>query len=171
MAHKDNYIFGLDLGSTKTRALVCHPGEGGKLEVAGLGVAESKGWRKGVIANLDLAVLAIKKAVEAAEAASGIPVDCAYVGVAGSHVKGVNSRGAITVGKERREVAHEDIAKAIQTARKISLPPDRELLQVWPQDYILDSQNGIRNPVMARCRMCTFASREPMALFLLAASR
>ncbi len=147
MAHKESYLFALDLGSTKTRVLACHPGEGGKLEVAGLGVAESKGWRKGVIANLDSTVLAIKKAVEAAEAACGVPVESTYVGVAGSHVKGVNSRGTAVIGKERREVTHEDIARAIQAARKISLPPDRELLQVWPQDYILDSQNGIRNPV------------------------
>jgi cell division protein FtsA len=147
MANRESYVFALDLGSTKTRALACHPGEGGKLEVAGLGVAESKGWRKGVIANLDATVLAVKKAVEAAEAACGAPVDSAYVGVAGPHVKGVNSRGAVVIGKERRQITHEDIARVIQAARKISLPPDRELLQVWPEDYILDSQNGIRNPV------------------------
>ena len=99
MASKNRYIAGLDLGSSKTCALVCQPGEGGRLEVAGFGVAESKGWRKGVIANLDLTVLAIKKAVDAAEAAAGVPIDSAYVGVGGAHIKGVNSSGAVSLVK------------------------------------------------------------------------
>jgi cell division protein FtsA len=145
MARKDRYIVGLDLGSNKTCALVCQPGEEGKLEVAGVGVAESRGWRKGVIVNLDLTVLAIKKAVEAAEIAAGVPVDSAYVGVAGAHIKGVNSRGAITLGS--REVTREDIRKVIQTAQGITLPPDRELLHVLPQQFLLDAQDGIRDPL------------------------
>lgn len=150
MARKDRYIIGLDLGSTKTCALVCQPGEGGKLRVEGLGVAESKGWRKGVIVNLDLTVLALKKAVEAAEAAAGVPVDSAYVGVAGTHIKGVNSRGAVILEKSptvRREVTREDIRRVIQTAQGITLPPDRELLHVLPQKFLLDSQDGIRDPL------------------------
>jgi cell division protein FtsA len=145
MVRKDRYIVGLDLGSNKTCALVCQPGEEGKLEVAGVGVAESRGWRKGVIVNLDLTVLAIKKAVEAAEIAAGVPVDSAYVGVAGAHIKGVNSRGAITLGS--REVTREDIRKVIQTAQGITLPPDRELLHVLPQQFLLDAQDGIRDPL------------------------
>ncbi len=147
MAHKDRYIIGIDLGNYKTCALVCQPGQSGKLEVAGMGVADSRGWRKGVIVNLDLAVLAIKKAVEAAEAAAGVPVDSAYVGVAGSHIRGVNSRGAVTLGPRSREVTREDIRKVIETAQRISLPPDRELLHVLPQEFLLDSQDGIRDPV------------------------
>jgi cell division protein FtsA len=77
LAHKEQALIGLDLGSSKTCAMVCYPTETGKLEVTGLGVAESKGWRKGVIVNLDAAVLSIKKAVEAAESAAGVPVDVA----------------------------------------------------------------------------------------------
>ncbi len=150
MARKDNYIVGLDIGSNKTCAVICQPDSSGKLEVGGLGVAESRGWRRGIIVNLDLAVLAIKKAVESAEALAGVPVDSAYVGVGGAHVKGVNSRGAVTLGKSSaatREVARDDIRKVLQTAQSISLPPDRELLHVLPQEYLLDSQNGIRDPV------------------------
>jgi cell division protein FtsA len=150
VAPKDHYIAGLDLGSTKTCALVCRPTSGGKLEVSGFGTAESKGWRKGVIVNLDLTVLALKKAVEAAEGASGVPIDSAYVGVAGTHIKGVNSRGALTLEKapsSPREVTREDIRKVIQTAQGISLPPDREMLHVLPQKYLLDAQDGIRDPV------------------------
>jgi len=150
VARKDRYIVGLDLGSTKICALVCQPGEAGKLQVAGWGVAESRGWRKGVIVNLDLTVLAVKKAVEAAEAAAGVPVDSAYVGVAGTHIKGVNSRGAITLERaagSHREVTREDIRKVIQTAQGIKLPQDRELLHVLAQEFLLDSQDGIRDPI------------------------
>jgi cell division protein FtsA len=147
VAHKDRYIFGLDLGTTKTCALACCRGEEGKLEVAGLGVAESRGWRKGMIVNLDSAVLAIKKAVEAAEAEAKVSFEWAYVGVGGAHVKGVNSRGALTLGNHSREVTVEDKVKAFQTAKSVSLPPDRELIDALRQEYLLDSQNGIRDPL------------------------
>jgi cell division protein FtsA len=150
LAHKANTIVGLDLGSVKTCALVCRPNEEGKLEAVGLGVAESKGWRKGLIVNLDLAGLAVKKALEAAEAAAGVSVDSAYVGVAGAHIKGVNSRGAVTLGKTPtavREVEREDVRRVIQTAQGITLPEDRQLLHVLPQKFLLDSHDGIRDPV------------------------
>jgi cell division protein FtsA len=147
---RDYYIVGLDIGSSKTCALVCQPGESGRLEAAGLGVAESKGWRKGVIVNLDATVASIKKAVEAAESASGLAVESAYVGVGGPHIRGVNSRGALGLGKTPghvREVTRDDITRVIQTAQGITLPPDRERIYVEQQEYLLDSQNGIRNPV------------------------
>jgi cell division protein FtsA len=151
LAKKDRYIVGLDIGSNKTCALVCQPAaESPKLEVVGLGVAESRGWRKGVIVNLDAAVLSLKKAVEAAESSAGVPVDSAYVGVAGPHIKGVNSRGAVVLGETpggTPEVTREDIRQVIQTARGISLPPDRSLIHVLPQEFLLDSQNGIRDPI------------------------
>ena len=150
MARKNRFIVGLDLGSVKTCALVCKPNDEGKLEVAGLGVAESKGWRKGAIVNLDLTVLAVKKAVEAAEAAAGMSIDTAYVGVAGSHIKGVNSQGAMTLGKTptaTRGVEREDVRNAILTAQGIALPGDRQLLHVLPQKFLLDSQDGLRDPV------------------------
>ena len=150
MGRKDHYIVGIDVGSSKTCALVCQPNESGKLEVAGFGVAESKGWRKGVIVNLDLTVLALKKAVEAAEALAGVPVDSAYVGVAGAHVKGVNAQGALPLGKPpaaSREITREDVRRVIQVAQGITLPPDRQLLHVLPQQFLLDSQDGIRDPI------------------------
>jgi cell division protein FtsA len=150
VARKSPYIIGLDLGSVKTCALICRPSETGKLEVAGLGVAESKGWRKGVIANLDLTVLALKKAVEAAEAAAGVPIDTAYVGVSGSHIRGVNSRGALSLVKgsaAHREVTRDDIRGVIQTAQGITLPEDRQMLHVLPQEFLVDSQDGIRDPL------------------------
>jgi cell division protein FtsA len=150
LARKNHSVVGLDLGSVKTCALVCNPNSQGKLELAGFGVAESKGWRKGLIVNLDLTALAVKKAVEAAEAAAGVSIDSVYVGVAGSHIKGVNSRGAINLGKTptaSREVEREDWQRVIQTAQGITLPPDRQFLEVLPQKFLLDAQDGIRDPV------------------------
>jgi cell division protein FtsA len=146
MGH-DAYITALDLGSTKTCALICQLGEKGKLEVAGLGVAESKGWRKGIIVNLDSAVLSVKKAVEAAEDAAGVSVDSAYIGVGGPHIKSVNSRGALPLGPRSREVTSEDVRKVFEIAQGVSMPPDRTLVYAKPQEYLLDSQNGIRHPL------------------------
>jgi cell division protein FtsA len=157
MAKKDYYVAGLDLGSFKTRALICQPGEGGKLEVTGFGEADSRGWRKGVIVNLDAVVLPLKKAVEQAEAQAGLPVETAYVGVGGAHIKGVNSRGGLSLGKankDTREVTQEDVTQVIQTAQGIALPPDRERLYVEQQEYLVDSQGDFRNPVgMAGSRL------------------
>lgn len=147
MARTDQFIAGLDLGSDKTCALVCRPAESGKLEVMGFGVAESKGWRKGVIVNLDAAALSVKKAVEDAESAAGVPIERACVGVGGSHIKGVNSQGALSLGGRRREVTREDLVRVHQAAHGIALPADRELLHVEPQQYLLDSQDGIRQPI------------------------
>jgi cell division protein FtsA len=150
LARKNHLIVGLDLGSVKTCALICQPNSEGKLEVAGLGVAESKGWRKGIIVTLDLAALAVKKAVESAESAAGTSIDSAYVGVAGAHIKGVNSQGTISLGKSptsTREVEREDMRRVMQTAQGINLPEDRQLLEVLPQKFLLDAQDGIRDPV------------------------
>ncbi|MGO8814697.1 MAG: cell division protein FtsA [Terriglobia bacterium] len=150
MAQKNNFIVGLDLGSVKTAALVCTPNPEGKLEIMGLGVAESRGWRKGLIVNLDLTVMAVKKAIEAAETAAKISIGSAFVGVAGAHIKGVNSSGAVTLGRSpgaTRGVEREDMARVIQAAQGISLPEDRQLLQVLPQKFLLDHQDGIRVPV------------------------
>ena len=147
MAHKEQALIGLDLGSNKTCAMVCYPTETGKLEVTGLGIAESKGWRKGLIVNLDAAVLSIKKAVDAAESAAGIPVDVAYVGVGGAHIRGVNARGSVTIANRGHGVAREDIRQVIRSAQRIAIPADRELLHVLPQEFLLDSQDGIRDPL------------------------
>ncbi|MDE3181514.1 MAG: cell division protein FtsA [Acidobacteriota bacterium] len=150
MANRDSYIVALDLGSAKTCALVCERVENGRLRVAGFGKAESRGWRRGVIVNLDSAHLAIKKAVEAAENEAGIPVDNAYVGVGGPHIRGVNSRGGLTLAKPpktTRQVTHEDARRVFEAAQAVSLPPDREVIFAEPQEYMLDAESGIRNPV------------------------
>lgn len=147
MGTSDRYIFGLDLGTSKTCALVCERVTEGKLEVVGLGVAESRGWRKGIIVNLDSVVLSIKKAVEAAEAEAKVSFETAYVSVGGAHLKGMNSRGVISLGPAAREVTLDDKVKAFHSAKSVSIPEGREVIDALRQEYLLDSQNDIRDPI------------------------
>lgn len=145
MARKERHIVALDIGSTKTCALVGEQEDDGSVKFAALGAAESKGWRKGQIVNLDLAVSSIRRAVEEAEAVVGVPIESAVVGVAGTHVRGVNSRGGITLGTKPRDVQREDVRRAIEAARGVTLPEDSEVLHVLPQEFFLDGQDNIRD--------------------------
>lgn len=147
MTKKDRHIVALDIGSTKTCALIGEVEEDGSAKFAALGAAESKGWRKGQIVNLDLAVSSIRRAVEEAETIVGVPVETALVGVAGSHVRGVNSRGGVTVGTKPRDIQRDDVRRAIEAARGVTLPEDREVLHVLPQEFFLDAQDNIRDAI------------------------
>ncbi len=147
MTRKDRHIVALDIGSTKTCALIGELDDEGSVKFSALGAAESKGWRKGQIVNLDLAVSSIRRAVEEAEAIVGVPVESATVGVAGSHVRGVNSRGGITIGTRPRDVQRDDVRRAIEAARGVTLPEDREILHVLPQEFVLDAQDNIRDAI------------------------
>jgi cell division protein FtsA len=146
LAKKERYLVGLDIGSTKTCVLMAALEDGG-LKFLALGATESKGLRKGLIVNLDATVSSIRRAVEEAESVAGVPVESVILGVAGSHVKGVNSRGGITLGQRARDVQRDDIRRAVDAARAITLPEDREVLHVLPQEFLLDAQNNIREPV------------------------
>lgn len=146
MTKKDRYLVGLDIGSTKTCALIGEL-EDDLMKFVALGAAESKGMRKGLIVNLDAAVSSIRRAVEVAEAAVGVPVESAIVGVAGGHVRGVNSRGGITLGARPRDIQRDDIRRAVDAARMVSLPEDREILHVLPQEFFLDGHDNIRDPL------------------------
>jgi cell division protein FtsA len=147
LTKKDRHIVALDIGSTKTCALIGEVEEDGSAKFAAFGAAESKGWRKGQIVNLDLAVSSIRRAVEEAETIVGVPVESALIGVAGSHVRGVNSRGGITVGAKPRDVQRDDVRRAIEAARGVTLPEDREVLHVLPQEFSLDAQDNIRDAI------------------------
>jgi cell division protein FtsA len=147
LAKKDRHIVALDIGSTKTCALIGELDDDHSVKFAALGAAESKGWRKGQIVNLDLAVSSIRRAVEEAETLVGVPVESAIIGVAGSHVRGVNSRGGITLGTRPRDVQREDVRRAIEAARGVTLPEDREVLHVLPQEFSLDAQDNIRDAI------------------------
>jgi cell division protein FtsA len=141
-----NLLAVIDVGSAKTCALVAETTENG-LRYRGHGIAESRGSRKGVIVDLDKAVSSIQKAVETAEDVAGAPIEHALVGVAGSHVRGLNSHGGITFGTRPREIAKEEIRMAVEKARAIQLPADREILHLLPQEFILDEQPGVHDPL------------------------
>jgi cell division protein FtsA len=141
---KRNFIVGLDVGTTKICAVV---GEvvNEELEIRGVSTSASKGLRKGVVVDIESTVESIKNAVKTAESFTGVEISTVYVGIAGGHVKGFNSYGA--VGLRGKEVGHVDIERVIDSAKAVYVPLDREVLHVIPTGYILDGQNGIKDPV------------------------
>jgi cell division protein FtsA len=143
--HVPNFITAIDVGSAKTSVLVAELSENG-LRYRGHGISESKGLRKGVITDLDKAASNIQKAVEKAEDVAGIPVEHAMVGIAGAHIRGVNSHGGFSFGNRAREIGREEIRQAVDKARTIPLPADREILHLLPQEFILDDQPGVQDP-------------------------
>jgi cell division protein FtsA len=146
LAKKDKYIVGLDIGSTKTCVLLAEL-ENEQVRFLALGAAESKGLRKGLIVNLDSTVSSIRRAVEEAESVANVPVESAVIGVAGGHVRGVNSRGGIALGNRGRDVERDDVRRAVDAARNIAMPEDREVLHVLPHEFLVDAQEGIRDPI------------------------
>ena len=146
MTRKDRYLVALDIGSTKTCALIAGL-ENGAPRFLALGASESRGSRKGLIVNLDAAVSSIRRALEEAESVAGVPVESAVVGVAGSHIHGLNSRGGIVLSARPRDIEREDVRRAVDAARAVTLPEDREVLHVLPQEFRVDQQNGIRDPI------------------------
>ncbi|HYE72820.1 MAG TPA: cell division protein FtsA, partial [Blastocatellia bacterium] len=147
MAKKfSQHIVGLDIGTTNVRAVIAEPLDG-RLEVVGIGEVESKGLRKGVIVNPDAAVDAIRRAVELAERMSGLEAREAYVALGGSHIKGHNSEGVIAVSSRHREIGRDDIQRVIDAACAVSIPSGREIADVLPQEYTVDDQDGIGDPL------------------------
>jgi cell division protein FtsA len=140
-------VVGLDVGTSKVAAIVGEMLDDGSLDVVGIGVAESHGIRRGVIVNLEAAVESIKKAIEEAELTAGVEIDTVHLGVAGPHIKGFNSRGVIAVAGKSREITRDDVRRAIDAAKAVSLPNGREILHVLPQDFVVDEQDGIGAPV------------------------
>jgi cell division protein FtsA len=143
---KDRYVVGLDIGTHKVCAIVAQITDEGRLDVIGIGQAESKGVRKGAIINLDATIDAVKRVIEEAELMAGVEIGSAYVGLAGSHVRGFNSRGVIAVSGKNRVIEREDVARVIEAAKAVSIPVDREILHVLPQEFVVDDQDGIGDP-------------------------
>ena len=134
-------------GTSKVCAIVGELVDDGGLDVVGIGVAESRGIRRGVIVNLEAAVDSIKKAVDEAELMAGVEIDAVHLSMAGPHIKGFNSRGVIAVAGKSREITRDDVRRAIEAAKAVSLPAGREILHVLPQDFVVDEQDGIGAPV------------------------
>jgi len=153
----EHLISAIDVGSAKTCVLVAEAGEGG-LRYRGHGTSPSRGSRKGVIIDLERAVASIQKAVEQAEDISGAPIEHAIVGVAGAHVRGVNAHGGLSFGTRLREIAKEEIKLAVDKARAIALPGDREILHLLPQEFILDPLGMMATRLEVRVHMVTAAA-------------
>jgi len=147
VARHERYVVGLDIGTSKVCTVVGELGEESGVDVIGLGIAESKGLKRGVVVNLDAAVESIKKSVEEAELMAGVEIGSVHLGVSGPHIKGFNSRGVVAVAGKNREVTRDDVRRAIDAARAVSLPGGREILHVLPQDFVVDEQEGIGAPV------------------------
>jgi cell division protein FtsA len=147
VGRKERYLVGLDVGTSKVTAVVAEMLDPEGLDVVGLGVSESRGIRRGVVVNVDAAVESIKKAIEEAELMAGVEVDSVHLALSGPHVKGFNSRGVIAVAGKNREITREDVRRAIDAAKAVSLPAGREILHVLPQDFVVDDQDGIGAPV------------------------
>jgi cell division protein FtsA len=140
-------VVGLDIGTSKVCTVVGEIAEEGGVDVIGLGVSESKGLKRGVVVNLDAAVESIKRSIEEAELMAGVEVGTVHLGLSGPHIKGFNSRGVVAVAGKNREVSRDDVRRAIDAARAVSLPVGREILHVLPQDFVVDEQEGIGAPV------------------------
>ena len=146
-ARPTEHVVGLDVGTTKICAVIARPAAAGGLDVLGVGTAPSRGLRRGVVVNIDSTVEAIKAAVAEAEQMAGVEVSGVYAGVAGGHIKGVNSRGVVAVSGKDREVSEADVERVVEAARAINLPQDREIIHVLPQSFTVDDGDGVREPV------------------------
>ncbi len=143
-AKQEKMLVGLDIGTTKICTVVGDI-QNGLINIIGIGSHPSRGLRKGVVVNIEGTVQSIRKAVEEAELMAGCQIDSVFAGIAGGHIRGINSHGVIAV--KNREITEHDIERVIDAARAIPIPMDREVIHVLPQEYIVDDQDGIRDPV------------------------
>jgi cell division protein FtsA len=138
-------IVGLDIGTSKVVAIVGVAGPEGKLEIVGTGMHRSTGMKKGVVVNIESTVHAIQRAIEEAELMAGCHIHSVYAGIAGSHIRSLNSHGIVAI--RDREVLQQDIERVIDAARAVAIPADQEILHVLPQEFIIDNQEGVKEPM------------------------
>ncbi|OGQ59524.1 MAG: cell division protein FtsA [Deltaproteobacteria bacterium RIFCSPLOWO2_02_FULL_53_8] len=141
---KNNWVVGLDIGTTKVCTIVGEPTEAG-LDIVGIGTHPSRGLRKGVVVNIEATVNSIRRAVEEAELMAGGEITQVYTGIAGNHIKGINSHGIVAI--KDKEVRATDLDRVIDAAQAIAIPLDRELIHVIPQEFVVDEQDGVKDPV------------------------
>ena len=138
-------IVGLDIGTSKVVAIVGEENEEGEIEIIGLGTNPSKGLKKGVVVNIESTVQSIQRAVEQAELMAGCQIFSVYAGIAGSHIRSLNSHGIVAI--REREVMQVDVDGVIDAARAVAIPADQKILHVLPQDYLIDTQEGVKEPL------------------------
>ncbi len=147
MTKDGNLVVGLDIGTTKVCAIVSEMNGDGVVDIIGVGHSPSRGLRKGVVVNIESTVDSIRRAVEDAELMAGVEIRSAFVGIAGGHIKGINSRGVIAVSGKNREITQQDVDRVIDAAKAVALPVDREVIHVLPQEFMIDDQGGIKEPL------------------------
>src|SRR2546427_4269890 len=154
MGRREKNIVGLDIGSTKVCTLIAAVHENSNrgelesnLEPIGVGIAESRGLKKGAVVSIEATVVSIKKSISEAESMAGCEVEMVYVGLAGPHIRSFNSRGVTSIPTRSREINSDDVRRVIETARAIALSPDREIIHILPQEFIVDDQQGIGDPI------------------------
>ncbi len=140
-----NMIVGLDIGTSKVVAIVGEIGPDGGIEIIGIGSHPSKGLKKGVVVNIESTVHSIQRAVEEAELMAGCQIHSVYAGIAGSHIRSLNSHGIVAI--RDREVMANDVDRVIDAARAVAIPADQKILHILPQEFVIDDQDGIREPV------------------------
>lgn len=143
----DKIIVGLDIGTTKICAIVGSADEKGNVNILGIGKAPSDGLSRGVVTNIDRTVKSIQQAVEEAQNACGMEIKSVVVGIAGDHIQSFQSRGVITISGPDKEVTEKDVNRLLADTRKIALPADRQIIHVIPQEFIVDGQDGVADPV------------------------
>src|SRR5258705_1896745 len=138
-------VVGLDVGTSKVVALVGEITADGAIEIIGLGSQPSRGLKKGVVVNIESTVQSIQRAIEEAELMAGCEINAVYAGIAGSHIRSLNSHGVVAI--RDREVTHADVEHVIEAAKAVAIPADQRILHVLPQEFIIDGQEGIRDPI------------------------
>ncbi len=152
MARSQDTVIGLDVGTAKVCAIIGEVNEEDTVDIIGVGVAPSRGLRKGVVVNIDHTVAAIKAAIQDAELMAGYRVDTVFSGVSGGHIRGINSHGVIAI--KNREVTASEVDRVVDAARAVAIPTDREILHILPQEFMVDDQDGIKEPIgMAGVRL------------------
>src|SRR6478609_11184262 len=144
-ASDNKMIVGLDIGTSKVVAIVGAITPEGILEIAGIGSHRSTGLKKGVVVNIESTVLSIQRAIEEAELMAGCQIHSVFAGIAGSHVRSLNSHGIVAI--RNKEVTAEDVDRVIDAARAVAIPADQKILHILPQEFLIDSQEGIREPI------------------------
>ena len=142
---ESNLIVGLDIGTSKVVAIVGEVTVEGEIEIIGIGTQPSRGLKKGVVVNIESTVQSIQRAVEEAELMAGCQIRSVYAGIAGSHVKSINSHGIVAI--KDKEVTAADVSRVIDAAKAVAIPADQRILHVLPQEFLIDNQEGIRDPI------------------------
>ncbi|MCH8873710.1 cell division protein FtsA [candidate division KSB1 bacterium] len=141
------YIAGLDIGTTKIAAIIAEINGSPEPTIIGVGTSPSDGLRKGVVVNLEKTIRSIEAAIEEAERMAGVQIDEVFAGIAGDHIRSINGRGVVAVAGPNNEITPADIRRVIDAAKAVALPIDREVLHILPQEFIVDDQHGIKDPV------------------------